>query len=270
MVLAASKGDDVAVRELRQLISGGVLERKVAKASLLGRPPPRFVAWLIDALCRAIRRNDIIGIDLLVSAGAAVDVPEVAHCAIRANLRILRRMNELGLAESLVEAMVPSFTAPVAEENFLFALKHARNLDARLSSGSCLLLESTKATGLDHSRLRLILEHGANPHVRDALGRSAMHFAGQGLVSYPEAVRELIALLQKHGGQVDCLDASGATPLARWTLAKNDVVARALVEAGANVFLPLAAGRSVTILEEMKRLHKEGVFGAPVDDWLPA
>ncbi len=71
---------------------------------------------------------------------------------------------------------------------------------------------------LEHAHLncaRYLLESEANPNLRDALGRTALHYAVHSDKSSltPEIRSQMISLLVKHGANADIADLEGATPL---------------------------------------------------------
>ena len=77
-------------------------------------------------------------------------------------------------------------------------------------------------------RVRLLLDHGADPNIKDAEGRTALH-----LVSARGVGAETIRALVEAGANLYARDHEGRTPVDHAASANRQVAARALEELGA-------------------------------------
>lgn len=83
-------------------------------------------------------------------------------------------------------------------------------------------------------RVRLLLEHGADPNIQDAEGRTALHLIGaRGVGS--EAIRALV----EAGADLNARDHEGRRPLDHAESASRNTAARVLVELGAKEIEPV-------------------------------
>lgn len=76
--------------------------------------------------------------------------------------------------------------------------------------------------------IRLLLEHGADPEIRDSNGHTPLHTA-----AFHDNNVEIIRLLLKHGANVNTLDKEGETALSHASKQNNAKVAALLREFGA-------------------------------------
>ena len=77
------------------------------------------------------------------------------------------------------------------------------------------------------AKVRVLLDHGADPNARDGVGRTALH-----LVAARGAGRDAIRALVRAGADIEILDESGNTPLDYARRAKRRTAERELVSLG--------------------------------------
>ncbi len=176
--------------------------------------------------------RSIVVCGLLLDRGADVDALTTVGCAGETPLMMQLRFGTLEGAGFLLERG--------ADPN-LGGLKHTPS--ASMADGLNLLLqygwdinEQVGCRTLLHhdanhghgGRIRLLLKHGADPNIRDAEGRTALHLVsarGTGA----EAIRDLV----EAGAQVDARDQADRTPLELASSASSQAAARTLVALGA-------------------------------------
>ena len=105
-------------------------------------------------------------------------------------------------------------------------LQHGWDINERVVGRTLLHHDANHGHG---SRMRLLLEHGADPNIEDAAGRTALH-----LVSARGTGSEAIRALVEAGARVDARDHEGRTPLDLASSARSQAAARALVELDAH------------------------------------
>ena len=175
---------------------------------------------------------------LLLDYGADINALTTVGCAGESPLMMQLRFGTLEGAGFLLERG--------ADPN-LGGLKHTPS--ASMADGLNLLLQygwdiNEQVGGrtlLHHDanhghgrRIRLLLEHGADPNIRDAEGRTALHLvSARGTGS--EAIRDLV----EAGTQVDARDQAGKAPLDYAESARSQVAARALMALGATASEPM-------------------------------
>lgn len=78
--------------------------------------------------------------------------------------------------------------------------------------------------------IRMLLEHGANPEIRDSNGHTSLHTA-----AFHDNNAEIIRLLLQHGANVNTTDKEGETALSHASKQNNARVAALLREYGSAV-----------------------------------
>ena len=99
-----------------------------------------------------------------------------------------------------------------------------------------------------HEMPRLLLEHGADPLVKNNLGMTPLHFAADGGGEYPTGSVELMAVLLEYGADVNAVaHADGATPLHYAVHFKEPDAVTLLLEHGAAVNVRNAQGDTALV-----------------------
>jgi len=97
--------------------------------------------------------------------------------------------------------------------------------------------------------VRLLLEYGADPNIKNGLGRTPLFIASTGWI---ESVRLLIA----HGAEVNVSDQNGVTPLIYASMYGNLNIARILLKAGADPSITDKRGYSAEDYAQMGNYRK--------------
>ena len=95
--------------------------------------------------------------------------------------------------------------------------------------------------------LEVLLEQGADVHARNKAARSPLHLVAEtGPAGGGDDARqaEAIRLFAKYGADLDAQDKKGRTPLHRATYEGRVAAAEALLEAGADPFIPNKSGKN--------------------------
>ena len=136
------------------------------------------------------------------------------------------------LDAKLLAAVTPVFRESIDPAKVEDSLRAGADPNAKNEKGMPALhlaLESADA-------VRILLEHGATPDIRDNYGNSALHDGG-GERYYHSCVIESFRLLLEHGVSVNATNKYGVTPLmnACWCSETDIEVIKFLIENGADV-----------------------------------
>ena len=169
---------------------------------------------------------------LLLEGGAAVDALTTVGCAGETPLMMQLRFGTLEGVRFLLErganpnlgGLKHTPSASMAE-GLKLLLQHGWEVNEQVGGRTLLHHDANHGHGM---RVRLLLEHGADPNIQDAEGRTALHLvAARGVGG--EAIRALV----EAGADMNARDQAGRTPLDHAEPARSRAAARTLVELGA-------------------------------------
>ena len=169
---------------------------------------------------------------LLLDRGADVDALTTVGCAGETPLMMQLRFGTLeGARFLLARGANPNLgglkhtSSRSMAEGLELLLQHGWDIDERVGCRTLLHHDANHGHG---RRVRLLLAHGADPNIRDAAGRTALH-----LVSARGVGSGAIRALVEAGAELNARDHEGRTPLDHAESARSRAAVRALVELGA-------------------------------------
>lgn len=201
---------------------------------------------LADVLLRRGADPNLSDVAGMTPLYAAVDMHTLEDTVGRPNPRPHSRLDEPGLVRALLARSAhpnPRLTRPVLE-------RLHNDGDPNLGEGSTPLMRAAKDA--DVAMMRILLDHGADPGLATASGRTALMFAAARLSGFrgsenrgseAEAL-EAIALCLERGADINAADAAGQTALHLAALRAENPVVKLLVEKGAQLDARDARGRT--------------------------
>ncbi len=166
--------------------------------------------------------------ELLLDAGADINAPTTVHFAGETPLVMQLRFGSVEAARLLLERgadpnlgptkFMPSESMPVFVK---LLLDHGWDINEGAGARALIHHDANHGHG---SKVRILLDHGADPNIRDAAGRTPLH-----LIAARGVGRETINALVKAGGDLGARDNEGNTPLDLARSAKRQTANRVLM-----------------------------------------
>lgn len=116
--------------------------------------------------------------------------------------------------------------------NVAALLAHGANVHGRDTYGCVPLHYACHA--IDDQSLRLLLDAGSDPNARNEAGRAPLHETLMAYTTFPKPLEDKVALLLKHGANVNQRGALGMTPLYMAACAGWARLTAMLLQAGAD------------------------------------
>lgn len=169
--------------------------------------------------------------ELLLDRGADIDVQTTVHFDGDTPLSWKLRTGDITGVRFLLERGADPNRGPIKfmpstamNEAVPLLLGHGWDINEGVGQRTLLHHDANHGHG---AKVRVLLDHGADPNARDGVGRTALH-----LVAARGAGRDAIRALVRAGADIEILDESGNTPLDYARRAKRRTAERELVSLG--------------------------------------
>lgn len=239
------------------LVMVGGCVRRTAHERLKWKAEDFFTDKGVIALCKAIEKKDLAEIDRLAKSGVNVNAKGRGNMtpllwAFPMGEPVFKKMLELG-ADPNVKFSRQVWPFPLFDGySVMSTCANPTFVEGGLHD------EYFRGVVMD-DYLKLVLKHGGNPNIEDAVGETPVFYLGG------KNVPEKLQLLRKAGANINHRNSSSRTPLLSRTRASSYLLC--LLKAGADYRMTNDNGSDlVLILENLKTPQRAGGIPQPIVD----